>query len=53
VTAQPRPAGATAEAHPVALPASEVPAVPDRPGHAVIDRPHTRLILTWPQPPAP
>jgi protein-L-isoaspartate(D-aspartate) O-methyltransferase len=53
VTAYPRTAGATAEAHPVALPASEVPAVPDRPGQTVIDRPHTRLTLTWPEPSAP
>jgi protein-L-isoaspartate(D-aspartate) O-methyltransferase len=44
-------AGAAAEAPPVAPPASpfsEVPAVPVRPGQTVLDRPHTRLVLTWP-----
>jgi protein-L-isoaspartate(D-aspartate) O-methyltransferase len=49
VTAQPRTAGAAA----VTPPASEVPAVPDRPGQTVIDRPHTRLTLAWPDAPAP
>jgi protein-L-isoaspartate(D-aspartate) O-methyltransferase len=45
---------AAAEAPPVAPPASsvsEVPAVPAGPGQTVLDRPHTRLVLTWPEPP--
>jgi protein-L-isoaspartate(D-aspartate) O-methyltransferase len=54
--AEPLAAGAQRETRPVASPASstsEVPAVPARPGQTIVDRPHTRLVLTWSAPPLP
>jgi protein-L-isoaspartate(D-aspartate) O-methyltransferase len=39
-------------AYPHEGPGQDAPVVPASPGQAILDRPHTRLVLAWPSPPS-
>jgi protein-L-isoaspartate(D-aspartate) O-methyltransferase len=47
---RPTASALTVSAYPHENPDQDVPARPARPGQVIVDRPHTRLVLTWPPP---